>query len=161
MSPLAGEFYAPEPGPLRVDDARKQREFESFKANYDSRLGRELTPAEIAARDKRRAVTESWTAMHEADKARDAQSEADRVARQKASEERERQRKFAADVERKRSEARARMANEEMLLDSMFDTHGASKQEREATMNELARRGVALTSQNAWHELLSQRCQVK
>jgi hypothetical protein len=160
VSPLAGEF-APEPGPLRGDDARKQREFESFKANYDTRLGRELTPQEVTARDKRRAVTESWAAMHAADDARDARYEAERVAREKASDDRERQRKVAADVERRRSEARARIANEEMLLDSMFDTHGASKQEREATMNELARRGVALTSQNAWHELLSQRCQMK
>jgi hypothetical protein len=146
--PLAGELYAAEPGPLRTDDARKQREFESFKANYDQRLGRELTPAEVVARNQRRAVTESWAAMHAADKARDAQSEADRVARQKASEDRERQRVTSQQLAAKRREAQQQQANIDFQIDAVLE--GATPDERGRIAQAVADAGRSLNDPEAF-----------
>jgi len=97
MSPLAGERYAPEPGPLRTADAQERRRFEEeFKKNFDSTIGRELTPREKAAR----AAADYWLDKHKKEEAQEVAEHARRLAAQKAREDAERK---ARDLQQKRA----------------------------------------------------------
>src|ERR1700749_3348586 len=104
MSPLGGERYAPEPGPLRTADAQERRRFEEeFKKNLDPTIGRELTPREKQIRER----ADYFLNLHKQEEAREAADKARRLAARKA---READAKRREDMDRERRELQQRLA---------------------------------------------------
>jgi hypothetical protein len=98
MSPLAGELYAPEPGPLRTADAQERRRFEEeFKKNFDPTLGRQLTPREKQLRER----IDYFLNLHKQEEAREVAEKARRLAAQRARQEAERK---ARDLQQRRAQ---------------------------------------------------------
>src|SRR5256885_736062 len=98
MSPLAGERYAPEPGPLRTADAIERRRFEAeFHKNFDSTIGRQLTPREKVIRER----IDYFLDLHKQEEAQDAADKARRLAAQKAREDADRK---ARDLQQRRAQ---------------------------------------------------------
>jgi hypothetical protein len=102
MSPLFNERYAPEPGFVRSDDARKRREFEEeFKRGFDPQRNRMLSPAEIERRDRTMAAANYWLDKHNQEEAREIAEKNRRLAAQKARQEAERK---ARDLHQRRAQ---------------------------------------------------------
>ena len=104
---LAGENYAPEPGFLRTADAQERRRFEEeFKKNFDSTIGRELSPRERQLRER----ADYFLNLHKQEEAQEAADKAQRLAAQKARQDAERQ-------QEERRQKRAQFEFNEALID--------------------------------------------
>jgi hypothetical protein len=126
MSPLAGERYAPEPGPLRTADAQERRRFEEeFKTNFDPTLGRELTPRERQLRER----ADYFLNLHRQEEAREAADKARRLAAQKAREADAKRREDADRRQRELQQKRAQFELAESLEEDLRERMGFEKQE--------------------------------